>query len=128
SAGASDPTCVTLIDSPALPSTVEAFADFARRLEHLKPSHRLAVFSALTRTSDVTKQARQMRVLAPTHFAFSMTDLTACHGAVIAAAETLAVKLALVTSSPGGLGRANAPDPLRLAEQLLSLETEVTHE
>jgi flagellar biosynthesis protein FlhF len=126
--GISDPACITLIDSSAMPTTVEAFAEFARRLDALTPSHRIAVFSALTRTVDVARQARQMRVLAPTHFAFSMLDLTVCHGAVIAAAEALSVKLALVTDAPGGMGAVKSPDPLRLAEHLLSVEPEVTHE
>ena len=127
-AGASDPDCVTLIDTSALPTTIEAFADFARRLEALKPTHRVAVFSAPTRTTDVTRQARQMRVLSPTHFAFSMLDLTACHGAAIAAAEALSVKLAIVSNGAGGMGTVCAPDPTRMAEQMLSIETEADHE
>lgn len=126
--GVSDPTCITLVDSPALPTTVEAFAEFARRLDQLKPSHRIAVFSAPTRTSDVMRQARQMRVLVPTQFAFTMLDLTSHHGAVIAAAEALSVKLAMVTDAAGGLGALKSPEPHRLAEQLLLGETEVSHE
>lgn len=120
----SSPDSVTLIDTPALPNATEAFASFARQLDLIKPSHRIAVFSALTRSGDTIRQARQIRVLNPTSFAMTMLDLTPSHGPIVAAADTLTAKLALVSDAPGGMGKARRPEAATLVNNLLHAEVD----
>lgn len=122
----SSPDSVTLIDTSAMPNATEPFAAFARTLDQVKPTHRIAVFSSLTRSTDIVRQAKQIRALNPSSFAVSMLDLTDCHGPIVAAAETLEAKLVMTTNGPGGIGSLARPDASTLAGSLL--RAEVDHE
>lgn len=117
---------VTLIDTPGLPGDDKSFAQFAERVSKVGASHRVAVFSSLTRSSDVADIAERIRVMQPTHVAMSMLDVTSRHGALIAACEATGAKLAWLAKSPAGVGTVHAPDPARLATTLIPAE--VSHE
>lgn len=117
---------VTLIDTPGLPGDNKSFAQFAERVSKVGASHRIAVFSSLTRSSDVADIAERIRLMQPTHVAMSMLDVTSRHGSVIAACEATGVKLAWLATAPAGVGTVHAPDPARLATTLIPVE--VSHE
>lgn len=117
-----DSNTITLIDGPDVPTDPEKLSRLMERIQGINPNYRFAVFSALTRSSDVEELAKRIKLLAPTHVVVTMLDLTARHGSAVAAAKALGVKIALVTNSPGGFGQAEAPDPDALARTLLNTE------
>ncbi len=117
-----DDQAITLIDSPALPRDREKLQALTARIERARPTHRLAVYSALTRSDDIAEFARWIKPLNPTHIAITMTDLTNRQGSVIAAAQCSGLKVGFFTDSPGGLGDVRVPDPDKLARLLLQAE------
>lgn len=113
---------VILIDTGALPSDRERLTQLEAKVQQLNPTHRLAVFSALTRTSDVETCARQMAWLNLTHLVFTMTDLTDRLGAMVAATTATGVKIAMVTDSPSGADAFQAPNADAIATAILGQE------
>lgn len=113
---------ITLIDTPALPNDSSRFEQLRVDIDRLNPSHRFAVFSALTRSSDTIDIAQRMTALAPTDLIVTMLDLTQRYGSIIAAAEASGKKIAFMTDAPGGIGEANVPDPDRVARTVLNTE------
>jgi flagellar biosynthesis GTPase FlhF len=112
---------ITLIDAPDLPTDPQKFDGLKKRVETINPNYRVAVFSVLTRSSDIEQQANRIKPLAPTHIAMTMLDQTSRYGAILAAVRTLGVKVAWITDSPGGIGQARIPDPENLAHALLPM-------
>jgi len=120
---------ITLIDGPALPTDPEKMAKLQVKIERINPGYRLAVFSALTRSSDVEELATRMLPLEPTHLVMTMLDQTHRYGSAVAAAQALGIKIAFVTNSSGGVGQIKAPDPNALAHSAISeLNTGVSFE
>lgn len=113
---------ILLIDTPALPHDSKKLRILKEKIDRIRPDYCLAVFSALTRSSDQEQFAGLIKELSPTHVAITMTDLTERHGSIVAAAMATGLKVAFVTNSPGGIGKVNAPDPALLARQLLNVE------
>jgi flagellar biosynthesis protein FlhF len=120
-----DETVITLIDTPGLPADEDQLRSYIQLLESIEASHRLAVFPALMRTSDMESMATRLRVLNPTHVALTMLDMTSRHGSIIAGCESLGCKLVYTTDGPGGLGKLGTPNPARTAALLIpTLEDE----
>lgn len=109
--GSSESNCITLIDGPAPPTDPDKLAKLQEKIKKVNPDFRLAVFSALTRSSDIKELAKRILPLEPTHVVVTMFDQTHRCGSAVAAAETLGVKIAFVTDSSGGVGQIKAPDP-----------------
>ena len=127
--GSSESNCITLIDGPALPTDPEKLAKLQDKIKQVNPDYRLAVFSALTRSSDVEELATRILPLEPTHVVATMFDQTRRCGSAVAAAETLGVKIAFVTDSPGGGGQIKTPDPDTFAHSAIGgLKTGVSLE
>ncbi len=113
---------ITLIDTPALPSGTDAVEALQKRIEIIKPTMHIAVFSCLTRSVDISRFAAELKKFAPTHLIMTMTDLTTAYGSMMAAASALDTAIAMVVDAPGGLGTLHTPDPDRTARQLLAME------
>ncbi len=115
---------VVLIDTGFLPTDADALKSFTDQIEELRPTHRLAVFSALTRSADVAAFARKLQPLDPSHLVFTMTDLTDCWGGILAAAEATGRKLALTANAPSGGGSLEEPDTAVITSNLLGREVD----
>lgn len=114
---------VLLIDTPALPSDSDRVLQLADRIEATNPTHRVAVFSALTRSTDIPGLVARLEPLGTTHVAMTMLDLTESHGSCVAAALATNCRIGFVTDAPGGVGRAGAPDPDQMARLVLRQES-----
>jgi len=114
--------CIMLIDSPALPLDQEKLERLKKKIDQVDVTHNFAVFSALTRSSDVESLATRLEMLEPTYVISTMFDQTHRYGSVVAAAITLGVKVAFVTDSSGGMGQIKVPDPDALARDMLGME------
>ena len=113
---------VVLIDTCAMPHDQQHLADLKTRIASLDSTHRLMVFSALMRSSDVESYVREMAWLKPTHLAFTMIDLTRRLGSLLAAASASGMKIAVITDSSGGDGALIASGPTALADIILGRE------
>ena len=113
---------VVLIDTAALPRDPARVAELRQRIQPLKPTHRLAVFSALMRTSDVETYAREMNWLEPTHLVFTMTDLTRRLGSLLSATAMTGLKIAMITSSSSAAGASTEPNAETIADIILDQE------
>jgi len=113
---------VTLIDTAALPRDPKRLAELRQRIQPLLATYRLAVFSALMRTSDVDSYARELAWLKPTHLVFTMTDLTRRLGSLLSATATTGLKIAIVTNSSNAAGSTAAPDAEAIADIILGQE------
>ena len=119
---AMDRSKVVLFDTCAMPRDQQHLAELKARIEALETTHRLLVFSALMRSSDVESYAREMAWLKPTHLAFTMIDLTRRLGSLLAAASASGLKIAMITDSSGGDGAMIAAGPTALADVILGRE------
>ena len=117
-----DKTKVLLIDTNAMPRDPKHLAELKARIKPLKPTHRLAVFSALMRTSDVETYAREMAWLEPTHLVFTMTDLTRRLGSLLSATASTGLKIAMLTSSSSAGASVVTPETEAIAEIILGQE------
>ncbi len=117
-----DPKSVTLIDTPALPTSADRLESVRATIESLKPTHSLLVFSSLTRSSDMADLMERVKAFAPTNLIMTMLDVTDRWGALMAAHESSNLQLAFVTNSPAGIGTLNAPDPALFVRTLLNAE------
>jgi len=120
------PDAVVLIDTPGVTLAPERLDMLQDIVERSSTTHRIAVFSALMRGTDVARLGEAMKPFRPTHFAMTMFDLTDCYGAVVAGAQALGIKLVFITDAAAGKGELKVPDPARIAE--LPSDTEVVHE
>lgn len=117
---------VVLIDTGSLPTEAKELKIFSTEIEKLKPTHRLAVFSATTRSSDIQTFAAALKPLEAGHLVFTMTDLTDFWGGMLAASEATGLKIALTAQSPSGVGSLDQPDISTVVSKLLGRE--VGHE
>jgi flagellar biosynthesis GTPase FlhF len=124
---AGDSDAITLIDSAALPRDNDRLQVLQARIDQVNPTHRLAVYSALTRADDMVEFTQWVEPLGPTHVVMTMLDLTWRQGSLIAAAESSGLKIAFVTAAPGGEGDLSTPDPDLTARRLLQLEARSVH-
>jgi flagellar biosynthesis protein FlhF len=113
---------ITLVDTPGLPPTAGGRDELTAAVAALNPTCRVAVFSALMRTTDALVATESLKPLALTHLAVSMTDLTDRIGGVISIAAATGWKIALVGDAPAGIGSVRPPDPDRTARLLLKAE------
>ena len=118
-----DKNRVLLIDTNAMPRDQKHLAELKEKITPLMPTYRLAVFSALMRTSDVDTYAHEMAWLEPTHLVFTMTDLTRRLGSLLSATSTTGLKIALLTSSSSAGSTSAAPDCETIADVILGQET-----
>ncbi|MEE8576651.1 MAG: hypothetical protein V3T31_05295 [candidate division Zixibacteria bacterium] len=114
-----DSDAITLIDSPAMPNDPEKRTKLIARLQRVGPTHKVAVFSALTRSADLMSMAQSMQQFKPDHLALTMLDLTERHGGIVAAAEALNTQVAYLSHSPGGVGRLSSPNATALASHFI---------
>ena len=117
-----DKSKVLLIDTNAMPRDAKHLAELKGRIKPLQPTYRLAVFSALMRTSDVDTYAREMAWLEPTHLVFTMTDLTRRLGSLLSATATTGLKITMLTNSSSAGTTAVAPDTESIADIILGQE------
>ncbi len=120
-----DKNVVTLIDAPALPTERSKRLAFQETVHRLRTTHRIVVFSALTRSSDVRNQAASLTMLAPTQAVMTMLDQTHRLGSIADVARTLKAPVAYTSQSPAGTGELEIPSAQRLAETMLA--PEVSH-
>jgi len=113
---------VVLIDGCSLPIESDQLDTLKQEIDKLRPTHRLAFFSALTRSIDIHHQAEWLAKLSPTHIAFTMTDLSSCWGGLIAAVSSTNAKLAFMTNTPSGVSHLVTPDAVTISRKLLRLE------
>jgi flagellar biosynthesis protein FlhF len=113
---------VVLIDTCAWPKDAERLGELKEAIGSLNPTHRLVVFSALTRSSDVQAATGEMAWLEPTHLVFTQTDLTRRWGGMLAATSATNLKLAMITDSPSGAEAYRTPDAAAVAAALLGGE------
>jgi flagellar biosynthesis GTPase FlhF len=118
----SDSDKIVFIDTPALPRDRERFQALQKRVRELNPSHCLATFSSLTRSSDVATSFDEMGPLEPSHLVMTMLDATSRHGSLVAAGVASGLRLTFVTDAPGGVGVIKPPDPNHLAKAILRPE------
>lgn len=120
---------VVLIDSGALPTGEEKLREFQNAVEAISASHRLAVYSATTRSLDIQRQANAMAAFKPTHSVLTMLDMTNCWGAVFGAIDITNTRLALIADSPSGAGSLRTASVDLFMDALLGKETtgEVNH-
>jgi flagellar biosynthesis GTPase FlhF len=105
-----------------LPIDSERLSELKETIRKIKPTHRLAVFSALTRSSDIRATAREITWLEPTNLVFTQIDLTKRLGGILAATKATDVKLAMITDSPSGADSYRAPDAKAIADTILGRE------
>jgi len=117
-----DGDAITLIDAPPLSPDQQTIDNLKEKIERINPNYRLAVFSALTRSSDIKELAERLKPLLPTHIVVTMLDLTAHHGSAVAAAKVLGGKITFITDSPGGVGQVKTLDPDSFAHSLLNMD------
>jgi flagellar biosynthesis protein FlhF len=122
--GTADDDKVVLIDTCALPSDPEQLSELKTQMEQLKPTHRLAVFSTLTRSSDIENLAGRMNWLDATHLVFTMIDQTSSVGSLLAGAAAMDTRIALITNSPSGAESFQAPNAEMLADLILGREVD----
>jgi len=115
---------VVLIDTGIVPVDDKGLKAFTQQIDKLNPTHRLAVFSALTRSSDIVAFGRSLQTLQPSHLVFTMTDLTGSWGGMLAAAESTGLKLSLSANAPSGSGSLEKPDVAAIVACLLNREDE----
>ncbi len=113
---------ITLIDTVAIPNKIENIIPIKERLESIGTTHRIAVFSAIMRSKDVTAMKEQMAMIAPTHLVITKTDMTECLGTLITAAHSFGLKILYTTDSHGGVGRLNKPQTEELVNRILPIE------
>ncbi len=112
---------VAIIDSPSLSTQQAQTQPLLETILAIKPTHRLVVFSALTRSSDISDFAKRIMPFQPTHLVMTMLDLTERWGSVMTAVQETGLPLAFVTNSPAGVGSLNVPDPALFARKILKL-------
>ncbi len=125
-AGQSADNGIVLIDGPAIPRDKQELKRVRKMVRRAHPSHRLVVFSALTRGADLIELTTPLLEFKPTHLVMTMLDQTWRYGSVVTAAEALGIKLALVTDSPGGKGQIRPPQVQELIREIIA--DEVAHE
>ncbi|MEW5794870.1 MAG: hypothetical protein AB1772_00790 [Candidatus Zixiibacteriota bacterium] len=113
---------VTLIDTAALPRDPKKLAELRQKIQPIHTTYRLAVFSALMRTSDVDTYARELAWLKPTHLVFTMTDLTRRLGSLLSATASTGLKITMITNSANAAGSSDAPDAESIADIILGQE------
>jgi len=115
---------VVLIDTGSLPKGADALKAFTEHIKKLNPTHRLAVFSATTRSRDLAAFAGALSSLEPSHLVFTMTDLTDCRGGLLTAAAATGLKIALTSSTPSGSGSLEKPAASKIAARLIGPEAD----
>ena len=115
---------VVLIDTCALPFDPEQLSELKEQVESLKPTHRLGVFSTLTRSSDIENFAGRMAWLEPTHLVFTMIDLTNSVGSLLAGTAAMDTRVAMITNSPSGADSFHTPNAEALADAILGREAD----
>ncbi|HWR83614.1 MAG TPA: hypothetical protein VN285_09945, partial [Candidatus Deferrimicrobium sp.] len=93
-----------------------------QQVARLNPRFRVVVFSALTRTGDLTHLVPKLQVLAPTHLIVTMLDQTPRWGSAITAATSLNTPIVFTTDSPSATSPLKSPDPDAFVRHLLGLE------
>lgn len=115
---------VVLIDAGSMSKDAEAFKAFSEQIENLKPSHRLVVFSATTRSRDLAVFCETLTLFEPSHLVFTMTDLTDCRGGMLTATAATGRKISLISSTPSGGGSLEKPEASEITARLLGPEAE----
>lgn len=110
---------VMLFDTPSLPNDTNARNKLAELIEKIAPTHRLLVFPATIRTSDLSDLFTQAISFCPTHLVMSMTDVTHRYGALLSATQIVKRQLAFTTDAPGGIGSIKSPDPDAMVRRIL---------
>ncbi len=113
---------IILIDSPAMPSDEINLNKLTQKIEALNADFCFAVFSSLTRSSDIAQMMKQVKKFNPTHLIITMQDLTDRLGSIMAAANSSDLKVIYVSDAPGGIGSINAPDPDLISRKIMKAE------
>ncbi|MFQ5498866.1 MAG: hypothetical protein ACE5FH_04265 [Candidatus Zixiibacteriota bacterium] len=113
---------IQLIDGPALDNDLNRVQSLKSAIASLRPNYRIAVYSALTRSSDTLAISEQLAEFDPTHMVMTKGDLTNRLGGLLCLAEAVSYPLAFVTNAPGGIGEVEPPDIEMVARKLLKME------
>lgn len=113
---------ITLIDAPSFPADSTASEDLLRRVKAIDPTYTVAVFSALTRSSDILRIGEEMSAFRVTHAALTMTDLTPRRGPIAAINAAVKAGLVFVTDAPGGIGAISTPGPDFFVDRMIEKE------
>jgi flagellar biosynthesis protein FlhF len=113
---------ITLIDTGALSSDSIRLGEQVNEYVKTGSTHRLVVFSATMRTSDLQAFCGKVAALKPTHLVMTGADLTGRWGGIMAAVKASGAKLALVTDAPSGAGKLMSPEIERITRALMTGE------
>ncbi len=116
---------ILLIDTPFISNREDKLKELQAGVEALKPTYRLLVISALTRSSDIMELLDTFKIFKPSHLVLTMTDMTRRLGVAVSTCHQLGIKLAYVTDGPGGIGRLELPDVDSLLSSLLNEEVAI---
>jgi flagellar biosynthesis protein FlhF len=114
---------ICLIDTAAVSRDGETNHDLKAAIADLEPSHCFAVVSATQRTSDLRLYIETCKQAGATHIVGTMLDLTDRWGSLLTACRTSGLKIAFVSSGPGGIGTLAKPSARAIAEKLLKKES-----
>ena len=93
---------VTLIDTPALSFEESRFEALQLKIAELRPTRRIFVVSALTRTADLVATAKKIAWLKPTDIVLTHSDLTTIVGGAVATSLAAGAPLSMMTASANG--------------------------
>lgn len=120
--GDTDSDCVTLIDTPALPTDENELARLIDMAASLRITHTVLCLSCLTRESDLFNQMEKYQKFDPQSVVMTMTDLSWRYGSVLSALKQTSIPLMGLTDNSGGLGRLHLPSGLDLVDAMLKGE------
>ncbi len=115
---------ITLVDTPAMPADIQKQQSFIEAVTKLGATHRVVVFSALTRSSDIVHFAEMYKQVQPTQIVMSMFDQTGAYGSAVTAAKELNIPIAYISDTPGGIGTLKPVDLAVLTPALLNMKRE----
>ena len=115
---------VCLIDTAAVTRDADAIAELQGSIAGLKPTHCFAVVAATQRSSDLRGIISICKQIGATHIVATMLDLTDRWGSILTACRASGLKLAFVSSGPGGVGPLAKPSAHAIAEKLLKKESD----
>lgn len=114
--------CVTLVDTPALPTDENELSRLIDKATSLGLTHTVLCLSCLTRESDLFSQMERYKQFSPQSVVMTMADLSWRYGSVLSVLKQTSFPLMGVTDNSGGLGRLHLPPGLDLVDAMLKGE------
>ena len=120
--GDEESDCVTLIDTPALPSDKDEQTRLLDRADSMGATHTVLCLSCLTRESDLASQVETYNVFDAQLAVITMIDLSWRYGSVLSALKQSGLRLMGATDNSGGMGQLRLPSGIELIDAMLKRE------